>query len=129
MRLRDINKELKEIEERQSLLYIERKKAIKRKFIKCPEKDCGKRSRLGDLIYFQDNYYVPPRGCTEGDYHVPQEEGYTFCPHCLAQLKILTKELNSYRHIFKKMVDVYRDRITETIDKYIEENNVKRISN
>jgi len=56
---------------------------------------CVTKYKIKDLVYIQTYYYVPPRGCTEGDYHVPQG-GYFICPSCNVRNMFINKSRVKY---------------------------------
>lgn len=44
---------------------------------------CGVSIPIGELTYIREHYYVPPRGCSEGDYWLVVDNDALFvCPHC-----------------------------------------------
>jgi hypothetical protein len=66
---------------------------------------CGKPSQIGKLDFIQMLYYVPPRGCTEGDYwQVEEDDGLFICPHCGYTNRLL------YQHGILKLKDFFGSR-------------------
>lgn len=55
---------------------------LKNKLIRCAA--CGKNCRVGDWSFVQKFWYVPPHGCTGGDYWKPNEIDTCdiSCPRC-----------------------------------------------
>jgi hypothetical protein len=62
---------------------------------------CGRKSPLSKWVFIQVQYYVPPRGCTEGDYWVNSETKVCDlrCPMC---------EGKNYLYNHKEKTDVLR---------------------
>lgn len=43
---------------------------------------CGKKSQIRKLTHIQPYWYVPPSGCSDGDYWTADNESQWDCPHC-----------------------------------------------
>ncbi len=68
---------------------------------------CGAWTRVGNLVYIQTHWYVPPRGCNEGDYW-KQGEGQWQCPKCGHMNRLYaTPEVAKLKHLFKGVKDTY----------------------
>lgn len=68
---------------------VQRKvQAIRNQYFQCNWKSCGKRSQLHTCIYIQTHYYIPPHGCTEGDYWLPGEVNI-ICPKCKTRHRLI----------------------------------------
>ncbi len=93
------------------------------KTIKC---GCGAMHKIKDCIAIQSHHYIPPRGCTEGDYWNPGEL-QVICPVTDYKNRLLFDSLftvpyniryefehnaemqfkSKYKHLFKEVIDDY----------------------
>lgn len=79
------------------------------KRLKC--KNCGKRSEVRHCTYLLHHGYIPPRGCTGGDYYVIDAEGWR-CPKCEHDHRLYSREddtwLKELRRSFAGEDNIYR---------------------
>jgi hypothetical protein len=109
MRLAEANRQIKELELKLDVLYDHRAKALSRITVECTNnihgEGCGKRTQIGKLEYIQLWYYVPPRGCTEGDYHVPSD-GEFICIKCGHKNRLWNRpKIMELKRYFKSIVE------------------------
>lgn len=76
----EISNREKEIANELQLLNIENDEIQRRKMWRCY--GCFKRTQISKITIIQDHWYVPPRGCTGGDYWNTSNEVYVPCPKC-----------------------------------------------
>ncbi len=85
MKLEEIEKRLEVVETQRQELRAAQAEALSRKYVTCTNncygKGCGKKSRIGNLVYIQTHYYVSPYSCSGGDYW-NEGEGQFDCPKC-----------------------------------------------
>lgn len=109
MRLREIEKELKRLKEREAelLLLLNQKKARTR--VTCINAGlrkgaCGKSYMIKDLVYVQYHYYHPPVSCSAGDYWTP--ESADFICKCGHRVRC-SPELEKLQYLFKEVRNEY----------------------
>ena len=78
--LEKIQENLKTAEEQVAILKDLEITVLKQiTFVQC--RQCGAKHSIGDLMYIQTHWHVPPSGCTDGDYYL-SGEGQWDCPSC-----------------------------------------------
>lgn len=94
-RIEEINAEI-------TALEVEKIAIKKRKLVTCAK--CKKRTTVGKLIIFNEEWYVSPYGCTGGDYWNTSKRYEFFCPKCealndfkLGDIRFHCKELIYFR--------------------------------
>ncbi|GEM_PF-5156055 len=73
-----------------------RQEELKKTNIQCAK--CDKEAALSEWVFRQAVFYVPPRGCTEGDYRKNDDsQSQIVCPYCGAQYRmyVQNEELQS----------------------------------
>jgi len=72
------------------------------------DRGCGAKLHVSDLVYIQTHWYVPPSGCTDGDYW-NTGEGQFVCPKCGCTNRLYERpEVEKLKAHFKKVEDKYR---------------------
>ena len=68
---------------------------------------CKKPTTVQDVDYIQTHWYVPPSGCTEGDYW-NEGEGQFMCPACDAVNRLYqSPEIVRLKYMFRHVKDTY----------------------
>jgi hypothetical protein len=69
---------------------------------------CGKATKIGKLVFYQQHWYVKPSGCTDGDYWV-EDDGHWVCPSCLHVNRMYEdKKLLKLKYLFLKVEDEHK---------------------
>ena len=106
---------LKKIEEKIAKLEKELEETTKQRnehlgqtAVICSKKSCGKGFEIKDLTFLYPIYYVPPSGCTGGDYWSSDDnDGYWVCPSCNTRNRLYRRpEILELRHLFKKRLSI-----------------------
>lgn len=99
-----VQDKLDRLENKRKRVKEEQRDVIRNSLIRCMM--CSRRSRLSSWVFIQDQWYVRPYSCTDGDYWSPSatEVCHIVCPKC-------SKENYLYNHS-------QRDRIVELIDSH-----------
>lgn len=70
-------------------------------------KGCGSTFSIKNVVYVQTLRYVPPSGCTDGDYWT-NDEGRWKCPACSKHNRLFNKpEITKLKHLFNSVVEKY----------------------
>ena len=80
--LRSIDRELECVAAEEDELLERKREATKRLLLTCTS--CRRKNPLGQWVFIQRRGYVPPRGCTEGDYWYNAHLAvcHIRCPRC-----------------------------------------------
>lgn len=80
-----IDRELKRLEELRKKILERKSDILRNKLIKCA--NCGKQNKVREWSFVQKYWYVPPHGCTGGDYWKPHEHDTCdiMCPKCASK--------------------------------------------
>lgn len=71
--------------------------------VRCDAGNCGKAFEVRELEYIQTQFYVPPHGCTGGDYW-KDGEGRWRCPHCGFTNRLYDKpDITALKGLFKSV--------------------------
>jgi len=102
---------LEQVEQEISKLQKERTNLLRQTVAKCSH--CGKGTTIAKLTFIQTKWYVPPRGCSEGDYW-EDDEGQWQCPHCEHIVRLIdpnpqAKLLVERKHYFKDIKVKHKD--------------------
>ena len=72
-------------------------------------KGCLTTHLIKNLVYIQTFYYIPPRGCSDGDYY-KAGEGQTDCPFCGNRIRLCYQPNAEHRkRSFKSVKEEYYD--------------------
>lgn len=104
-KLKQISLRIEKLLLKEKALKDEKKALLSETAIRCPA--CHTQSAIKDMLYIQMHWYVPPRGCTEGDYW-NQGEGQCKCPSCETIMRLYKHpELEALKHLFKEIQNKY----------------------
>lgn len=109
-----INAEISQHEELIKQLIEERKQIRRERMFACPK--CCESSPVREWVLVQEYCYVPPRGCTEGDYHVFSEYR-VHCPLCdgvgrvYKSGKYATREQDETYNFIKHNEDLFKENL------------------
>lgn len=68
---------------------------------------CGKSTKIRDLAYIRTHLYIPPSGCSSGDYY-REDEGQFICPHCGHRNRLYDRpDYQQLKNSFGSIVDDY----------------------
>lgn len=97
--------ELAELAVQENSLREELKKSLRATLVLCQH--CRYTDKINELTYYQTHFYIPPRGCTEGDYW-KHGEGRFVCPKCQKTNRLYDRpEVEALKPYFKQTEDVY----------------------
>ncbi len=113
MRLTDVQREIRKVEDNLNALRALEHKAYGRKTVACTNsvlgRGCGKRSQIQSLTYIQTHFHVPPYSCTEGDYWTAGE-GQFDCPKCGRRNRLYDRpKIMDLKNHFSSIERVYDD--------------------
>ena len=107
-------------------LAAERIMIRQRKQWTCPL--CNKRTIISSLKIIEENFYVSPSGCMEGDYWLGANEYYIRCPKCTNITRVMNDciQIQPHRTIHTtingskpyELIKKYRGSFNETIQWY-----------
>ena len=115
----NLDEKIKQLENELNLLKDQKLEKEKNKIIKCGA--CKKGSKIRNLEFINAHYYVPPYGCTGGDYWNTDDSNSGFiCVKCNIRNRLLPKHLIAlkYSH-FKSIKEEYESEIKEPWVNYI----------
>ena len=109
--LQKTERKISKAEEKLKLLRKERDFLLSQTSVLCTNsvygKGCGKETEIRDLVYIQTHWYVPPSGCTGGDYW-NEGEGQFACPHCGRLNRLYDRpKIQELKYLFKSVEDFY----------------------
>lgn len=107
----ELREKLAAIDEKRDELTARLSDAVAQTRVKCLAncygKGCGQTSAIRDLVYLQTHWYVPPSGCSDGDYW-RQGEGMYECLHCGHMNRLYERaDIEALKHLFRGVVDTY----------------------
>lgn len=112
--IEEISTKLAALDKKREALAAVRQDLLSRTKVRCTttysRKGCGKEAEIRDLVYIQTHWYVPPSGCSDGDYWRSGEGQYE-CPHCGHLNRLHDRpEIVSLSSMFRGITDTHDER-------------------
>lgn len=117
--LKNVETSIKQCEDTLRALKESRDQLLSNKMYTCPH--CNKKSQIKKLFYFEDYFYVPPYGCTGGDYHKSSGDDFVLCNKCnkVGRLYFSKNEkLKKFKYSFEDVLKTYNHKFDEALEKY-----------
>jgi len=95
----------------QEILSLQKEKVRLQKLTVAKCTHCNKGTTIAKLTFIQTKWYVPPRGCSEGDYW-NNGEGQWQCPHCNKIVRLIppnaqVEKLTALKYQFRDIKEVH----------------------
>lgn len=115
----NLDKEISKAEIRLHKLKSQKAAQLSRKRVPCYE--CSKQLTIGKLVYYIEEFYISPTGCTGGDYYTSDDsEHFYVCPHCSVRSRLFDRpDLRKLKANFKTIEYVKDEEVRDKWPRFI----------